>query len=235
MTCMGSLVSSGGIVTSLRTSLSGERDISVIRKVYTAGSTQPRFLWIPNDLSSGGKSGRGVRLVSQLHIVPRLRMNGTVTPLALYAFIPCTGTASSELFQDFYWFLQRLMTFPLRRYCLTRYACNVTCSNWWVCGCFLFVCLFVCLFIQLHTATLRLIVRSWLDVSTFTTKRLHVCNHARAPSGGRWNCGQEMSGNFAEMTTSTPFRDLLHAVKLRHGNDGFISPPKEGVLRIFLP
>ena len=31
------------------------------------------------------------------------------------------------------------------------------------------------------------------------------------------------------------FRDLLHAVKLRHGNDGFTSPPKEGVLRIFSP
>jgi hypothetical protein len=29
------------------------------------------------------------------------------------------------------------------------------------------------------------------------------------------------------------FRDLLHAVKLRHGIDGFTSPPKEGVLRIF--
>ena len=27
--------------------------------------------------------------------------------------------------------------------------------------------------------------------------------------------------------------DLLHAVKLRHGTDGFTSPPKEGVLRIF--
>ena len=29
------------------------------------------------------------------------------------------------------------------------------------------------------------------------------------------------------------FRDLLHAVKLRHGTDGFTSPPKEGVLRSF--
>ena len=37
------------------------------------------------------------------------------------------------------------------------------------------------------------------------------------------------------MTTSTPFRDLLHAVNLRHGTDGFTSPPKEGVLRIFSP
>ena len=42
-----------------------------------------------------------------------------------------------------------------------------------------------------------------------------------------------LSGNFAEMTTSTPFRDLLHAENLRNGTDGFTSPPKEGVLRIF--
>ena len=42
-----------------------------------------------------------------------------------------------------------------------------------------------------------------------------------------------LSGNFAEMTTSTPFRDLLHAANLRHGTDGFTSPPKEGVLRVF--
>jgi len=44
-----------------------------------------------------------------------------------------------------------------------------------------------------------------------------------------------LSGNFAEMTTSTPFRDLLHAANLRHGTDGFTSAPKEGVLRIFSP
>jgi len=42
-----------------------------------------------------------------------------------------------------------------------------------------------------------------------------------------------VSGNFAEMTTSTPFRDLLHAANLRHGTDGFTSPPKEGMLRNF--
>ena len=43
------------------------------------------------------------------------------------------------------------------------------------------------------------------------------------------------SGNFAEMMISTPFRDLLHAANLRHGTDGFTSPPTEGVLRIFSP
>ena len=37
------------------------------------------------------------------------------------------------------------------------------------------------------------------------------------------------------MTTSTPFRDLLNAADLRRGTDGFTSPPKEGVLRIFSP
>jgi hypothetical protein len=42
-----------------------------------------------------------------------------------------------------------------------------------------------------------------------------------------------LSGNFAEMTTSTAFRDLLHAANLLHGTDGFTAPPKEGVLRIF--
>ena len=31
------------------------------------------------------------------------------------------------------------------------------------------------------------------------------------------------------------FMNLLHFAKLRHGSDGFISPPKEGVLRIFSP
>jgi hypothetical protein len=42
-----------------------------------------------------------------------------------------------------------------------------------------------------------------------------------------------LSGNFAEMTTSTPLRDLLHAGNLRHGTDGVTTPPKEGVLRNF--
>ena len=42
-----------------------------------------------------------------------------------------------------------------------------------------------------------------------------------------------LSVNFAEMMTSTPFRDLLHAANLRHGTDGFTSLPEKGVLRIF--
>jgi hypothetical protein len=95
---------------------------------------------------------------------------------------------------------------------------------------------FVCLFIQLLTAALRLIVRSWLDVPFFVTRRLHACHHTRAPSGERWNCGRKMSRKFClNIALHVTFMDLLHAVKLRHGTDGFTSPPNEGVLRIFSP
>jgi len=81
---------------------------------------------------------------------------------------------------------------------------------------------------------LRLIVRSGLDVPTFATGRLHTCHHTKAPSGGRWNCGREMSGKFClNADFHVTFRDLSNAVKLRHGTDGFTSPPKEGVLMNF--
>jgi len=72
-----------------------------------------------------------------------------------------------------------------------------------------------------------------LDVPTFATRCLHVSHDARDPSGGSGKCGRECCPViFAEMRTSTPFRDLLHAANLRHGTDGFTSPPKEGVLRL---
>ena len=58
-------------------------------------------------------------------------------------------------------------------------------------------CVKALLLFQLRTAALKLIVRSWLDVPTFATRRLHACHHAREPSGGRWNFGREMSSNFA--------------------------------------
>jgi hypothetical protein len=45
--------------------------------------------------------------------------------------------------------------------------------------------------------SLRLIVQSELNFPTFATRRLHTCHHPLAPSGGRWNCGREMSWNFA--------------------------------------
>jgi len=57
----------------------------------------------------------------------------------------------------------------------------------------LLLLLLLLLFFNYALQPLRLIVRSWLDVATLATRRLQ----ARAPSGGRWNCGWEMSSNFA--------------------------------------
>ena len=95
--------------------------------------------------------------------------------------------------------------------------------------------LYVLLSSNTHCSLLRLIVRYGLEVPTFATRRLHACHHARAPSGGWWNCGREISGKFClNDDFHFIFRDLLHAVKLRHGTDGFTSPPKESMLRIRL-
>jgi hypothetical protein len=46
--------------------------------------------------------------------------------------------------------------------------------------------------------------------------------------------GEKCSDKFRqEFEFHVILRDLLHAANLRHGTDGFTSPPKEGVLRIF--
>jgi hypothetical protein len=45
--------------------------------------------------------------------------------------------------------------------------------------------------------------------------------------------GEEMADSILR-TTCDFHGDLLHAAKLRHGTDGFTSPPKEGVLWIFI-
>jgi len=48
-----------------------------------------------------------------------------------------------------------------------------------------------------------------LVVPTFVAKRLQVRKDARDPSGESWNyLSRRLSCNFAEMTSSTPYRDL---------------------------
>ena len=75
-----------------------------------------------------------------------------------------------------------------------------------------------------------------LDVPAFAARCLYVRNDARDPSSERWNCERESSPVILPKFRLPPkFRDLLHAANLRHGTDGFASPPKEGVLRIFSP
>jgi len=76
-------------------------------------------------------------------------------------------------------------------------------------------------------------VQSELDVPTFATRCLHA---SLRESTQRWKV-ELWARNVREFCLNADllitFRDLLHDVKLQHGTDGFTSPPKEGVLRIF--
>jgi len=76
-----------------------------------------------------------------------------------------------------------------------------------------------------------------LEVPTFATTCLCVPSDARDPSSERWNYGRERCPVVILPKFRLPlkFRYLLHAANLRHGTDGFTSPPKEGVLTIFSP
>src|SRR5215475_10246564 len=74
-----------------------------------------------------------------------------------------------------------------------------------------------------------------LDVPTFSARCLHVQRRERplAAEGGTLR-GREMLRQISSrIRLPRNSRDLLHAAILRHGTDGFTSPPKEGVLRIF--
>jgi hypothetical protein len=75
-----------------------------------------------------------------------------------------------------------------------------------------------------------------LDVPTFAARCLYVRKDATDPSSERCNCGREICPVILLKFRLPPkFMDLLHAANLRHGTDGFNSPPKEGVLRTFSP
>ena len=76
-----------------------------------------------------------------------------------------------------------------------------------------------------------------LDIPTFSTRCLHVQQRERplAVEGGTLR-GREMFRQISSrIRLPRNSRDLLHSENLRHGTDGFTSPPKEGVLRIFSP
>jgi hypothetical protein len=76
-----------------------------------------------------------------------------------------------------------------------------------------------------------------LDVPTFFATCLHVQRRERplAAEGGTLR-GREMFRQIpSTIWLPRNCRDLLHAVNLRHGTDGFTSPLKESVLRIFSP
>ena len=77
--------------------------------------------------------------------------------------------------------------------------------------------------------------RDW-KLPTPTTRCPHVWNDGSEPQQRKVEL---RARNFREFCRKwwllRHFWVLLHTVNLRHGTEGFTSPPKEGALRIFLP
>jgi len=99
-----------------------------------------------------------------------------------------------------------------------------------ICG-FIFLTIF---FFNLRTAAFRPYCAIWFIRSNFR----HQASPRVSPrENTRWRKVELWARNVRKFCQNddfhVTFRDLLHAVKLRHGSDGFTSPPKEGVLRIF--
>jgi len=74
-----------------------------------------------------------------------------------------------------------------------------------------------------------------LDVPTFSARCLYVQRRERhlAAEGGTLRGRETFRQISSRIRLSRNSRDLLHAAYLRHGTDGFTSPPKEGLMRIF--
>jgi len=77
----------------------------------------------------------------------------------------------------------------------------------------------------------------WLERSNSRHKMYPASEKTRAdPSSGRWKLWVRKGREFCrKWRIPRHFWVLLHAINLRHGTDGFTSPPKEGALRIFSP
>ena len=70
----------------------------------------------------------------------------------------------------------------------------------------------------------------------FACSKFRHSSSSTEPSSQRWKyIGEKWPMKFCLKMPDfhVTFRDLLHGVDLRHGTDGFTSPPKEDVLRIF--
>jgi len=92
------------------------------------------------------------------------------------------------------------------------------------------IIIIIIIIFNLHTAAFKAYCAIWVRSSNF--------RHQASPRESTQRRKVELwARNVREFCLNADlhftFRDLLHAVKIRHGADGSTSPPKEGVLRIF--
>jgi hypothetical protein len=64
------------------------------------GPTQPPVQWVPGVLSPGVKRGRGVMLTTHPHLVRRLSMSRSFSPLPPCTSMECCGTALLFFFYE---------------------------------------------------------------------------------------------------------------------------------------
>jgi hypothetical protein len=89
---------------------------------------------------------------------------------------------------------------------------------------------------NLHTAAFKAYCAMWVRRSNFrhqVSPRLSPRESTQRRKVELWARNDRKF--YLNVELHVTFRDLLHAVKLRHETDGFTSPPKKGVLRIFSP
>ena len=73
-----------------------------------------------------------------------------------------------------------------------------------------------------------------LDFPTFAARYLHFGNDARDPNSQRWNSGRECFPVILPIWRLPRHLGIFYMPQIYDmGTDGFTSPPKEGVLRIF--
>ena len=101
-------------------------------------------------------------------------------------------------------------------------------------GFFLLLLLMYYFFFQLRTAAFKTYCAIWVRRSNFrhqASARVSPCETTQRRKVELWERNVRYFCLNADFHVT--FRDLLHAVKLRHVTDGFTSLPEEGVLRIF--
>jgi hypothetical protein len=65
--------------------------VSVFQNIQTGSGAHPASCSMGTGFFPGGEAAVGVMLTSHLQLVPRLRMNGAIPLLPLYAFMAWTG------------------------------------------------------------------------------------------------------------------------------------------------
>jgi hypothetical protein len=65
----------------------GVRDSSVLRNIQTGSGTHPASYIMGTEVPSRGLSGWGMMLTTHFQLAPKLRMNGAIPLLPLYAFM----------------------------------------------------------------------------------------------------------------------------------------------------